>query len=36
VVSDDAGEHLLYRLLEPVRQYTRARLEAAGEEPAAL
>jgi predicted ATPase len=36
VVSDDAGEHLRYWLLEPVRQYARARLAAAGEEPAAL
>lgn len=36
VVSDDGGEHLRYRLLEPVRQYARERLAAAGEEPATL
>jgi non-specific serine/threonine protein kinase len=36
VVSDDTGEHLRYRLLEPVRQYARERLAATGEEVAAL
>lgn len=36
VISDDTGEHLRYRLLEPVRQYARKRLAAADEEPAAL
>jgi predicted ATPase/class 3 adenylate cyclase len=36
VVFDDGGEHLRYRLLEPVRQYARGRLAAAGEEAAAL
>jgi predicted ATPase/class 3 adenylate cyclase len=36
VVFDDGAQHLRYRLLEPVRQYARAHLAAAGEEAAAL